>query len=152
MQIMHRQTLTCSSDVLPLSLCPASSTTCSTWGTGRVCWRGTATTRWTTTSGITWSSRGTLPTRTRSRWTQSRSPRTSTEPRTSTSKVPRQRRAAAVCQHTTWTPVINPVLLTLQSQNNKMQLDFDFRTKVTSWTWLDICPAVRLKLCFLLVS
>lgn len=36
--------------------------------------------------------------------------------------------------NTTWTRVINLVLLTLQSQNNNMQLDFDFRTKVTSWT------------------
>lgn len=41
---------------------------------------------------------------------------------------------SGVPANTTWTGVINLVLLTLQSQNNNMQLDFDFRTKVTSWT------------------
>lgn len=70
------------------SFLPGLSTTCLTWGTGRVCWRETATTHWTITSGIMWSSHETLPTHIRSRWTQSQSPRMSTGPRTLTSKVP----------------------------------------------------------------
>ena len=67
---------------------PGSSTTCLTWVMGRVCWRATVTVHWMTTSGTTWSSRATLPTHTRSRWTQNQSPRMSMAPKTWTSKVP----------------------------------------------------------------